>query len=293
LRDSQIKREFLMQEKFEFVRLVGDERRIGSKLADVSRHWQGGKENFLIISPHDDDAALGAGLLIQLAKRENAVVHILIVTDGSMGYCSIKEKNSIAEIRKSEALDCYRTLGVPKKNIFWAGFADCRLNDYRGRRPAEPHSLGIIHGFTGLQNTFTFYLRKIRPTQCFLPTCNDLHPDHRIVYDEFLISLFHSAGNIWPELGKPLSMVPYVNTFAVYCDFAAPPTLRMRTPMSYLEKKLKAIGSFRSQKQISSLIENVRHCGPEEYIRAIDFTLYHPSKYRNLFEERKTIRILH
>jgi LmbE family N-acetylglucosaminyl deacetylase len=106
-----------MQEKFEFVRLVGNERRIGSKLADVSRHWQGKSERFLIVSPHDDDAALGAGLLIQLAKRERVPVHIVIVTDGSQGYCSAKEKNTITEIRRDESFECYQNLGVPKKNI--------------------------------------------------------------------------------------------------------------------------------------------------------------------------------
>jgi len=78
-------------EGFEFVRLVSEERRVGSKLANVSRHWQGKKERFLAISPHDDDAVLGAGLLIQLTKRENVPVYIMVVTDGSMGYCSIKE----------------------------------------------------------------------------------------------------------------------------------------------------------------------------------------------------------
>ena len=87
--------------------------------------------------------------------------------------------------------------------------------------------------------------------------------------------------------------MPYVNTYAVYCDFAAPPTLRMRTLISYLENKLKPIGAFHSQKQISSLIDNVRFCGPEEYICAIDFKLYHPADYRNQFEESKTIGILH
>ncbi len=278
-----------MQEEFEFVRLVGNERRVGSLLADVSRHWHGGKERFLIVSPHDDDAVLGAGLLIQLAKRENVPVQILIVTDGSMGYCSPEEKDTIAQIRYDESLECYQGLGVPKENILWLGFPDCRLNEYRGRIPAETDNPPAISGFTGLQNNFTYYLREINPTQCFLPTSNDLHPDHRIIYDEFLISLFHSAGNIWPELGKPLDKVPYVHTFAVYCDFAAPPTLRMRTPNSYLENKLKAIAAFRSQKQISSLIENVRHCGPEEYLRAIDFRLYHPARYRNQFEEKKAI----
>jgi LmbE family N-acetylglucosaminyl deacetylase len=279
-------------EGFEFVRLVGNERRVGTTLASVSRHWQGKKERFLIVSPHDDDAALGAGLLIQLAKRENVPVHILIVTDGRMGYCSAQEKDTIAEIRQKEGLECYRTLGVPVKNIAWLGYPDCQLNDYRGRRPVEDNNPLGIAGFVGLQNSFTHHLRKVKPTQCFLPTSNDLHPDHRIIYDEFLISLFHAAGNIWPELGKPLGKVPYVHTFAVYCDFPAPPTLRMRAPMSYLENKLNAIAAFRSQKQISSLIENVRHCGPEEYIRAIDFTLYHPAHYRNLFEEKKPIHTI-
>ena len=281
----------MKQEKFEFVRLVGNERRVGPTLADVSRHWQGKSERFLMISPHDDDAALGAGLLIQLAKRERVPVHIVIVTDGSQGYCSEKEKDTIAEIRRNESFECYQRLGVPKKNIVWLGFPDCRINNYRGRSQAEENNPLTISGFTGLQNNFTYWLRNINPTQCFLPTHNDLHPDHQIIYEEFLISLFHAAGNIWPELGKPLSRVPYINTYAVYCDFAAPPTLRMRTPVSYLENKLKAIAAFRSQKQISSLIENVRHCGPEEYIRAIDFKLYHPADYHNQFEEKKSIRV--
>ena len=279
----------MQEEKFEFVRLVGDERRVGSHLADVSRHWQGKSERFLMISPHDDDAVLGAGLLIQLAKRERVPVHILIVTDGSMGYCSADEKDNIAEIRRNESFKCYQSLGVPKKNIVWLGFPDCRLSGCRGRSPAAPDDDLAIGGFTGLQNTFTYHLRKIKPTQCFLPTWNDLHPDHRIIYEELLISLFHAAGNIWPELGKPLSKVPYVHTYAVYCDFAAPPTLRMHAPLSYLEKKLNAIAAFRSQKQISSLIENVRHCGPEEYLRAIDFKLYYPANYRIQFEEKKSI----
>jgi LmbE family N-acetylglucosaminyl deacetylase len=282
----------MSKEEIEFVRLVGNERRLGPTLATVSRHWQGDKECFLMISPHDDDAVLGAGLLIQLAKRENVPVHILIVTDGSMGYCIAEEKDTIAQIRRKESFECYQGLGVPKENIIWLGFPDCRLSTYRGRSPASPNDPVAISGFVGLQNSFAYYLRKINPTQCFLPTHNDLHPDHRIIHEEFLISLFHAAGNIWPELGKPLNRVPYVHTFAVYCDFATPPTLRMRTPAAYLEKKLKAIAAFRSQKQIYSLIENVRHCGPEEYIQAIDFKLYHPASYHDMFEEKKALGMI-
>ena len=277
----------MQKNKFEFVRLVGNERRVGARLAEVSRHWQGEQECFVFVSPHDDDAVLGAGLLIQLAKREKVPVYILTVTDGSMGYCSPEEKDSIAQIRQQESFECYQALGVPKKNIIWLSYPDCRLNQYRGRRPIDEESPLTIAGHTGLQNSFTYWLRQVRPTQCFVPTRNDLHPDHQIVYDEFLISLFHSGGDIWPELGKTLEKVPYVNTYAVYCDFSTPPTLRMRTPPSYMEKKLKAISAFRSQKQIASLIENVRHFGAEEYIRSLDFRLYRPSDYHNMFERKE------
>ena len=65
-----------MQEEIEFVRLVGNERRVGSHLGSVSQNWQGKKQRFLMISPHDDDAVLGAGLLIQLAKREKLRVKV-------------------------------------------------------------------------------------------------------------------------------------------------------------------------------------------------------------------------
>ena len=282
-----------MKEEFEFVRLVGNERRVAPTLQGVSRHWQGERECFLFISPHDDDIAIGAGLLIQLAKRENIPVHILIVTEGSMGYCTDAEKDTIVQIRREETFKCYQILGVPEENIVWLGFTDCHLNYYRGRRPAQPDDKAVISGFSGLQNTFTYYLRKIKPTQCFLPTSSDIHPDHRIVHEELLISIFHAVGSIWPELSTPLEKTPYIHEIAIYCDFPRPPQLRMRTPVSFLEKKLNAIAAFRSQKQIDSIIEIVKNAGPEEYIRALEFKLYNPRRYKDLFEERETINFVH
>ena len=127
-----------MSDNIEFVRLVGTERRVGDTLQSVSRHWKDGEECFLMISPHDDDVVLGAGLLMQLAKRENIPVYILIVTDGSMGYCSDQEKDSISDIRTQETFDCYQSLGIPKENIIWLSFPDCRLNYHRGRMHAAP-----------------------------------------------------------------------------------------------------------------------------------------------------------
>jgi len=71
---------------------------------------------------------------------------------------------------------------VPKENIVWLGFPDCRLNYYRGRRPAGPEDAVAISDFTGMQNAFTYYLREIKPTQCFLPTSNDFRLYHPASY---------------------------------------------------------------------------------------------------------------
>lgn len=271
------------RESYEFVRLIGEERRVGPTLASVSRHWRGKNERFLFVSPHDDDAIIGGGLLIQELIKEGAEVHLAVTTDGSMGYCSLKEKDTIAEIRAKETLDSCKILGIPKKNVHLLKFPDCQLANYMGRRPAQPGD-PEVEGFTGLQNGFTALLRKVRPTQVFVPTGTDLHPDHKIVYSEMLISCFHAGGDIWPELGKPLEATPYIHEMAIYCNFPSPPKLRLTSPGKTLEKKLRAIAAFKSQKQIKSIIDIVRHGGPLEYFRPVEFRLYHPHVYRNMFE---------
>jgi LmbE family N-acetylglucosaminyl deacetylase len=242
------------------------------------------KDRFLFVSPHDDDVILGGGMTMQAALSEGAEVYILIVTDGSMGYCSMAEKDTITEIRRNETYDCYRSLGIAEENIIWLGYPDCRINLFRGRRIAVEGDPAVTEGFTGIQNSFTAALRKIQPTKCFIPTVADLHPDHRFVYEEFMISLFHATGTIWPELGSPMPQVPDVFEMGVYCDFPKPPTIEVAANEQMLENKVDAINKFASQTQISSLIEIVRNNGPYEYFCEIGFNLYNPGKYRKLFE---------
>jgi LmbE family N-acetylglucosaminyl deacetylase len=278
-----------MSEAAEYVRLVGSERRDGATLAEVSRHWQGRRERFLFVSPHDDDAAIGAGLFIQRVQDEGVPVDVLIVTDGRMGYCSDEERATISDIRRAETFAAYQKLGVPQSNIAWMGFPDCQLTACQGRRLAGPDEAGAVAGYGGLQNALTHHLRRVRPTQCFVPTSADLHPDHRAVHSELMISIFHAAGAIWPELGQPLDGAPHVHEMAVYCNFPTPPRLRLRTPAELLETKLAALACFASQRQIASLLKQVAEAGPEEYFRPTDLALYHPSHYRAMFDEPRTL----
>ncbi|MFW5711323.1 MAG: PIG-L deacetylase family protein, partial [Spirochaetota bacterium] len=74
-------------------RLVRDE-----KLERIIPHTGTGAARWLFIAPHDDDIVIGAGLLLQQAVQEGIRIKVLVTTDGSMGYCDLKEKDEITDI---------------------------------------------------------------------------------------------------------------------------------------------------------------------------------------------------
>ena len=247
--------------------------------------WKGDQEVWMFVSPHDDDIVTGAGLTFQVALAEGVEVHAVVTTDGRMGYCRFPQRRTIAQVRQLEAEQSFQILGLPLERLHFLHFPDCNLNPYRGRHFATIGDATEVEGASGLQNAFPHILRQIRPTRVFLPTSTDLHPDHRIVHEEMLISLFHAQGSIWPELGRPIDDVPAVYEYATYCDFPAPPQLRIAAPQSMLQTKLDAIRAYQSQEQIDLLIEVQRNAGPVEYIREVQFNIYSPKQYEGLFLE--------
>jgi LmbE family N-acetylglucosaminyl deacetylase len=251
--------------------------------AEVLPHWQGAKECWLFISPHDDDVVAGAGLTFQVGLALGAAVHAVVATDGRMGYCRLPQRTTISKVREAEARASFALLGLPAENLYFLGYPDCNLNAYRGRHLSTDGSPTEIEGAGGMQNAFCHVLRKVRPTRVFLPTSTDLHPDHRIVHEEVLISLFHAQGTIWPELGPPIAEVPTVYEFAVYCDFPEAPQIRIDTPACMLEKKLDGIRAYASQEQIEAIVAIQRDVGPIEYLRELRFNLYSPRQYHSLF----------
>ena len=256
---------------------------VTSNIGAILGDWRGTNECWMFVSPHDDDVVTGAGLTFQVGIAEGARVHAVVVTDGGMGYCRLEQRHAITKIRRSEAETSYGILGLPSERLRFIECPDCNLNAYRGRSFKTIGEPTEIAGAGGMQNAFTHALRQVRPNRVFLPTSADLHPTHRIVHEELLISLFHAQGNIWPELGEPIAEVPRVYEFAVYCDFPESPQLRIETPMEMLETKLDGILAYASQEQIGSLVEIQRSAGPIEYLRELEFHFYSPRKYHALF----------
>jgi LmbE family N-acetylglucosaminyl deacetylase len=272
-----------MAEGMTYYRRTAGQMVVTPKIAELFPDWLFQRECWMFVAPHDDDIVTGAGLTFQAALAEGVQVHAVITTDGRMGYCRFPQRRTISKIRMAEAQKSFQILGLPLEQLHFLGFPDCNLNSYRGRHFATIGDPTEMEGASGMQNAFPHILRQIRPTRVFLPTSTDLHPDHRIVNQEMLISLFHAQGRIWPELGEPIEMVPAVYEYATYCDFPEPPQIRIDTPPAMLETKLEAIRAYASQEQIDVLIAVQRDVGPIEYLREVRFNFYAPRQYHALF----------
>jgi len=272
-----------MSDRCRYLRRTDDGVLATSNIAELFPDWRGRAERWLFVTPHDDDATIGAGLSLQVGLAEGAEVHLAAVTDGRMGYCRDEHKHTIAAVRRAETETSYALLGLPKENLHFLGLPDCNLNAYRGRRLASPGEPTELAGAVGMQNGITHVLRQVRPNRLFLPTIADLHPDHRIVNEEALICLFHAQGAIWPELGQPIAEIPAVYEFACYCDFPEPPQIRIEATAKMLEAKLDAIRAFASQEQIEAVVSIQRNNGPVEYLRQLAFHFYDPQQYHGLF----------
>ncbi|MCX7427334.1 MAG: PIG-L family deacetylase [Planctomycetia bacterium] len=252
-------------------------------VANAFTEWRGDRECWMFVAAHDDDIIAGAGMFVQAAIAEGAEVHAIITTDGRMGYCVPQQRVTISKIRRQECETSFGILGLPVERIHFLEFPDCDLSTYQGRKLSTQGGPTEIGGASGLQNAYSFFLRKVRPTRVILPTISDLHPDHRIVNTEMLISLFHAQGKIWPELGEPIEEVPRVYEYATYCDFPEPPQIRIAVPDEILETKLRGIRAYESQMQIDLLIEAHRKGGAAEYLREVNFSFYAPQQYEPLF----------
>jgi len=267
-----------------FDRRVGQETLTSSNPAEVWSDWQGDRETWLFLAPHDDDIVIGAGLIFLAGVHLGVDVHAGIISNGRMGYCTPEQQNTIKQVRKEETRESFRLLGIPESNLYQFDYDDGDLMQQSGRRFANnPNDSRAIAGGIGLQNTMTWLLRKVRPTRVFIPNRLDLHPDHRAVNTELIISIFHAQGEIWPELGLPITFIPKLYEYPTYSDFVAPPTMRVRVSDNLVEKRLAGIALFKSQQQIGMIVDELCKAGGNEYLFELTFEIFSAKKYESLF----------
>ncbi len=261
--------------------------------ASVFSGWQEGRESFLFFAPHDDDSAISVGLLIGEARRQGIPVRIAVVTDGRNGYVSLSDRSGIVARRIEETYVSYSVLGVAREEITFLSFPDGDLQNYYGRRLAEPGEPTDEHGFTGLENHFVRELRRralvkgalVPPTRIFVPSPADYHQDHVAVAREVPISIFHALGGIWPECGEKVQQAPYLYWHCVYCKLPdhEEPNIRIVGSDEAFERKMRSVEAYNSQGQIADMLDGLRRAPPVEYLLEESFSLYRPGVYDHCF----------
>ena len=111
------------------------------------------RKNILAIGAHPDDIELGCGGSIIKHLELGDEVYVLVLTNGEKGNHSPGRK---------ECLKSLRSLGIKRKNIFFANFSDGHVSD----------DLNVVNFIEELIN-------RLKIVRVYTHHFNDRHQDHR------------------------------------------------------------------------------------------------------------------
>ena len=125
----------------------------------------------LIISPHADDEIIGCGGFISKYSKKNYHINVLILTNAYKGAPEIYSKNEIKKIRNESKL-ANNFIGT--KKVYFENLPGLNLTNYPTYKIAK-----IIDS----------YIKSIDPEIVLMPSSNDIHDDHKIIFKASKVSL--------------------------------------------------------------------------------------------------------
>jgi len=192
----------------EFIDLGTGER--GAAISVLFPRWTKG-ETVAFLSPHDDDAALGAGYLLRAVKKAGGRPLVLIFCKGDAGYSRADEKTTIVARRRSEALAAYGALGVPPGDIRFFGRPDLSLMGHVDRiRP---------DGRKGVVDELIRVLRASRAGRVVFASPHYENWDHTAVFHLGMYVAPLAGDPILADLGAP-SPVASLLVYSVWGELA-------------------------------------------------------------------------
>jgi LmbE family N-acetylglucosaminyl deacetylase len=117
----------------------------------------------LVLAPHQDDETLGCGATIIRKVAAGAHVRIVFASDGSTSHERWMEHDRLAALRRREALDACRTLGVAARDVYFLDLPDGHVAEHLDRGVAQLVELFARHPVS----------------QLFLPHGDEPQVDHR------------------------------------------------------------------------------------------------------------------
>ncbi|MBF0257635.1 MAG: glycosyltransferase [Desulfamplus sp.] len=117
---------------------------------------------YLVFAPHPDDETLGMGGTIALAISKGISVNVVFVTNGDMGGNPETRKNEARRAADVLGIDKTFNLGMGDRNVLFENLPEDFLDEI---------------------------IRITEPTVIFLPSFQEIHPDHRATTQKILTFL--------------------------------------------------------------------------------------------------------
>lgn len=128
-------------------------------------------KKILILSPHADDEILGCGGFISKYSNKNYQINVLILTNANKGAPELYSTKEIKNIR-DEAKQANNLIGT--KKLYFENLPALNLVNYP------------IYKITSIINK---YMKNINPEIILIPSSNDIHDDHKIIFKAAKISI--------------------------------------------------------------------------------------------------------
>lgn len=198
------------------------------------------------MSPHTDDGELGCGGTI--AKYVNEGCNVFYVAFSS---CEESLPPGLAkDTLVKEAQKATSVLGINKQNIFILNYPVRKFHEYRQE----------------ILEDLIAFKKQIQPDLVFLPSSEDVHQDHSVIYQEG-VRAFKEVGMLGYEL--PWNLLTNKNNCYQILE------------KEFVDQKVKALHCYQSQRE--------RHYMQKDYIVALARTRGIQMK-ENYAESFETIR---
>jgi N-acetylglucosamine malate deacetylase 1 len=184
------------------------------------------KKKILILSPHADDEILGCGGFISRYSKQNYHINVLILTNANKGAPEIYSSEEIKQIRK-EAKIANNLVGTSR--LYFENLPALNLNN---------------HPVYKISNIIDKYIAKINPEVVLIPSGNDIHDDHKIIFKAAKISM---RPNKTSNLKKILSYEVLSETEWNEDGKSFNPNYFVHLKKSDINSKVKAFLKYKSQ----------------------------------------------
>ncbi|MHA1794152.1 MAG: PIG-L deacetylase family protein [Promethearchaeota archaeon] len=202
--------------------------------------------NIIVFSPHEDDDvfACGGTIATHAANKDN--VKIVFMTDGRLGFNSRIEgkytPDELANVRKKEALNGAREMGLDEQDVIFLGYHDQDLKNHVSDATTIANIAKIID--------------DNKPDLIYLAITNYGHDDHLAMYVLVFKALekIKFSGDV--RVGIPLGLAKLANPSRIETMKADFNHVDDRFPVkgivkvnfaSVIDKKIKAIKAHDSQ----------------------------------------------